>query len=198
MDSLLFKFPAKKIVSTGNLQKLLLFSYFRHCCKYAKIFSGTYFHVQGDNHSFCPYTGKFESEKTHILAYFTQCRKKDFLIHKGQDILHMIYYFCCCHWKSKCWLKSSLWVYFALCLSKKINCSSYRKTREIIKYARKRVFTKPYSTYKDRIYGSVLTRANTGQWKPVFWHILCSISFYLLIYLGHFTHFAKHVFLMRT
>ena len=28
--------------------------------------------------------------------------------------------------------------------------------------------------YKDRIYDSVLIRENTGQWKPVFSHILCS------------------------
>ena len=30
--------------------------------------------------------------------------------------------------------------------------------------------------YKDRIYDSVLIRENTGQWKPVFLHILCSDS----------------------
>ena len=28
--------------------------------------------------------------------------------------------------------------------------------------------------YKDRIYNSVLIRENTGQWKPVFLHILCN------------------------
>ena len=28
--------------------------------------------------------------------------------------------------------------------------------------------------YKDRIWDSVLIRENTGQWKPVFSHILCS------------------------
>ena len=28
--------------------------------------------------------------------------------------------------------------------------------------------------YVDRIYDSVLIRENTGQWKPVFPHILCS------------------------
>ena len=30
--------------------------------------------------------------------------------------------------------------------------------------------------YNDRIYDSVLIRKNTGQWKPVFSHILCSVS----------------------
>ena len=28
--------------------------------------------------------------------------------------------------------------------------------------------------YRDRIVDSVLIRENTGQWKPVFSHILCS------------------------
>ena len=31
--------------------------------------------------------------------------------------------------------------------------------------------------YKDKIYNFVLTRENTGQWKPVFSHILCSDIF---------------------
>ena len=30
--------------------------------------------------------------------------------------------------------------------------------------------------YEDRIYNSVLMRKNTGQWNPVFSHILCSVT----------------------
>ena len=41
-----------------------------------------------------------------------------------------------------------------------------------IKYARIRVFTDPHSPAD-----SVLMRESTGQWKPVFWHILCSEYF---------------------
>ena len=40
-----------------------------------------------------------------------------------------------------------------------------------IKYARIRVFTGPYSPVQG---DSVLIRRNTGQWKPIFSHILCS------------------------
>ena len=31
--------------------------------------------------------------------------------------------------------------------------------------------------YKDRIVDSVIIRKNTGQWKSVFSHILCTVSF---------------------
>ena len=31
--------------------------------------------------------------------------------------------------------------------------------------------------YKDRVYDSVLIRENMGQWKPVFSHVLCSVSY---------------------
>ena len=34
-------------------------------------FSLTYF-SEVQNLQLCPYTGKYESEKTHVLAYFTQ------------------------------------------------------------------------------------------------------------------------------
>ena len=30
--------------------------------------------------------------------------------------------------------------------------------------------------YKDKIYDFVLIRENKGQWKPVFSHVLCSVS----------------------
>ena len=41
-----------------------------------------------------------------------------------------------------------------------------------IKYARIRFFTYPYSP----VYGqNRRLRGNKGQWKPVFWHILCSL-----------------------
>ena len=33
--------------------------------------------------------------------------------------------------------------------------------------------------YKDRIYNYVLIRENTGQWTPVFSHILCSNKLYI-------------------
>ena len=46
---------------------------------------------------------------------------------------------------------------------------SFLTDRHCIKYARIPVFTDPYSS----VY-SVLIRENTGQWKSVFSHILCS------------------------
>ena len=44
-----------------------------------------------------------------------------------------------------------------------------------IKYARIRVFTDRYSPVKDRIIDSAYIRENTGQWKPIFSHILCNV-----------------------
>ena len=32
-------------------------------------------------------------------------------------------------------------------------------------------------SYKDRIYDPALIQENNGQWKPIFWHILCSASY---------------------
>ena len=46
----------------------------RHFVKYARIrvFSYTYFHVQGQNFQFCPYTVEYGSDKSRILTCFTQ------------------------------------------------------------------------------------------------------------------------------
>ena len=45
-----------------------------NCVKYARIrvFSDQYFPVKEQNWKFCAYMGKYGSEKTHILPYFTQ------------------------------------------------------------------------------------------------------------------------------
>ena len=45
-----------------------------------------------------------------------------------------------------------------------------------IKYARIRVFSDRILPYKDKIYDFIYIRKNTGHWKPVFSHILCSVS----------------------
>ena len=37
--------------------------------------------------------------------------------------------------------------------------------------------------HKDRIYDSVIIRENTGQWKPVFSHILCSVNVSIVLLL---------------
>lgn len=44
-----------------------------HCAKYARIrvSSDPYFLEQSQNRRVFPYTGKYESEKTHLLAYFS-------------------------------------------------------------------------------------------------------------------------------
>ena len=52
--------------------------------------------------------------------------------------------------------------------------------------------------YKDKIYHSVLLRENTGQWKPVFLHILCSAGLYISkvsiqrLVFGHFWLFSQN------
>ena len=52
------------------------------------------------------------------------------------------------------------------------------------KYARIRVFTDPYFLpYKDRIVDSLLIRENTGSWKAVFSHILCSAFSIITVHL---------------
>ena len=48
---------------------------FLYCIKFTRIlvFSNSYFLVKGQNLQYCSYMGKHGSEKTRILAYFTQC-----------------------------------------------------------------------------------------------------------------------------
>ena len=60
-------------------QKLEYSLKFFHCVKYG-VFSDPYFPWQ--NRRFYPYTGKYQSGKILILAYFTQCLKK-FMYSKG-------------------------------------------------------------------------------------------------------------------
>ena len=46
-----------------------------HCVKYARIrvFSDPYFPVLRQNRRFCLYTGKYATEETRAMAYFTGC-----------------------------------------------------------------------------------------------------------------------------
>ena len=93
--------------------------------------------------TFTPQKMKFSIKETANLVTFTE------------EILNGKFLFLCSDWKSKCWLKSSLLVYFALCPWKKINCSSYGKIREItitVKNMRELVFSQTrILPCKDRI-----------------------------------------------
>lgn len=51
----------------------------------------------------------------------------------------------------------------------------FRKYR-FAKYTRTRVPSDPFFPYKNRIVASVVKRENTGQGKPVIWHILRNVS----------------------
>ena len=74
--------------------------YWTNCVKYGRtwFFFAPYFRVLGQNLRFCPYTGKYVSDKTRIQGYYTQCHKikgtsKIYLSHALISLLYVLLFF---------------------------------------------------------------------------------------------------------